>query len=115
MADGAISPNAPAQRVWFEDPEVITNDYPMDGQNLQARMRAKFQLYSYRVDNNQGTPREKFLLVALDGSTVQPGPMLYDRPDKRGHYTESVLLTMRFLDAPELVIRQDQPQATEQD
>ena len=77
-------------------------------------MRPKFQLYSYRVDDKKETPREKFLLVSLDGSGVHPGTMDFDRDDKRGYYTESVLVTMSFLDAPDLIIRQDQPESTEE-
>jgi hypothetical protein len=114
-ATTSTQPQAPPQRVWFEDPPEESNIVLVGGQAPQARLRAKFQLYSYRVDDKPGTPREKFVLVALDGSTVHPGTMLFNQADKRGFYTESVQVTMRFLDSSALVIRDDQPKASEED
>jgi hypothetical protein len=113
-AKAPLEPAAPPSRQWFEDRPVESNLVFAGGQTPQARLRAKCQIYSYRVDDKKETPREKFFLVSLDGSTVHPGAMLFDRVDKRGYYTESVVVTMFFLNADELLVRQDQPQSSEE-
>jgi len=76
------------------------------------RFRADFDLYAYRADKKQRTTTEKYLLVSLKNTEVSPGKMAFDRSDKRGFYTESVLVKMWFTDSDGLVISEDAPPTT---
>jgi hypothetical protein len=109
---------APAQWTSIPEPELQTFG-PLDGgQKPFMRLRPKFQLYSYRQDTNPDTPVQKFLLVTFDGSAVSPvqpnADLAWDTPGHRGYYTDTLTLTMSFPDTPAIVIRQDQPESSQE-
>jgi hypothetical protein len=81
----------------FEPTDVSIN--VGDGQQPRLRLRATISTYR-RVPDGQTDKDIKwfewYIKVAVDGTTVQPGKLIWEKDDKRGYYTDSVLLRIWF-------------------
>ena len=86
-------------------------------QQAEVRLEVEFQLYSWRRTIQD--PAKKFLLVSLEGSSVNPlavGGLSWNRDDRRGWYTHGATIEIWWENATEdeVWIRQMGPDTTAQ-
>lgn len=67
-----------------------------------------------RYQRNTGAPVEKFILVDLTDTSVQPGALTSNAKDKRGFFTERVTVKVHLEDDGAFAIRKDSPPTTAQ-
>jgi hypothetical protein len=82
------------------------------GQRPKVTLRPVISTYRYQ--RNTGAPVEKFILVDLTDTTVQPGNLTSNAGDKRGFFTERVTVKVHLEDDGAFAIRKDAPPTTAQ-
>jgi hypothetical protein len=82
------------------------------GQRPQVTLRPTINTYRYQ--RSLGADMEKFILVDLTDSTVQPGNLSSNASDKRGFFTERVTVKVYLEGSEEFAVRKDYPPTTAQ-
>jgi hypothetical protein len=92
-------------RTWTKSFRSRMELTPGGSQTAETSLTVEFQMYSFQTDDTSKTIR--YLLVSLQGSEVNPsvrGNLASNQDDKRGFYTDSVEVTIEWLDATPLEV-----------